>query len=155
MLHNLDIQIRFFASHVYRNEVHFHKELQDHILNRLELIESPFEKYGFLEQKFSQTEPTQHLAKSFMSVTVQYNIFILMFLGLKFSQTNIWVTFNSNLCFNLVVLTNSVAANGNFADSWNHHIVVLLIFLVHGYIWNLLSFSFGLFSKSAIFHKSQ
>lgn len=71
MLHNLDIQTRFLTSHVYRNEVHVHKELQDHIcvrtlaLNRLELIESSFEKYGFLEQKFSQTEPTQHLAKSF------------------------------------------------------------------------------------------
>lgn len=87
------------------------------VLNRLELIESFFEKYGFLEQKFSQTEPTQHLAKSFMSVTVYYNLFTLMFLGLKFSPTNIWVTFNSNLFFNLVVLTNSVAANGIFADS--------------------------------------
>lgn len=71
VLHNLDIQIRFFTSHVYRDEVHFHKEFQDHIyvptlvVNRLELIESSFEKYGFLEQKFSQTEPTQHLAKSF------------------------------------------------------------------------------------------
>lgn len=133
VLHNLDIQMRFFTPHVYRNEVHFHKELQDHIyvrtlvLSTLELIESSFEKFGFLEQKLSQTEPTQHLAKSFMSVTVQYNLFTLMFLGIKFSQTNIWVTFNSTLFFNLVVRTSSVAANGIFTYSWNHHIAVLLI----------------------------
>lgn len=87
MVHNLDIQIRFFTSHVYRNEVSFHKELQDHIyvrtlvLSRLELIEISFETYGFLEQKLSQTEPTQHLAKRCMSVMVQYNLFTLMFLG--------------------------------------------------------------------------